>query len=73
MFFLPQTPSGVICPGRKDTKPLPTPATAFKFTSEILTPDSLTIGFIKVILKFILNNSDLRVFRNTEKAEEKIK
>ncbi|XP_071140861.1 uncharacterized protein [Mytilus edulis] len=42
-----ETPSGVICPGRKDTKPLPTPATAFKFTSEILTPDSLTIGFIK--------------------------
>lgn len=42
-----ETPSGVICPGRKDTKPLPTPHKAFSFIAEILTPSTKTIAFIK--------------------------
>ena len=45
-----QTPSGLVCPGRKDTKPLPTPHKAFQFTAEILTPATKTIGFIMVML-----------------------
>ena len=46
--YLLQTPSGYVCPGRKDTKPLPTPSNYFRFTSEILDPTQNTIGFIKV-------------------------
>ncbi|XP_022304410.1 uncharacterized protein LOC111111618 [Crassostrea virginica] len=42
-----ETPSGYVCPGRKDTKPLPTPSNYFRFTSEILDPTQNTIGFIK--------------------------
>ncbi|XP_062575643.1 uncharacterized protein LOC134237559 [Saccostrea cucullata] len=42
-----ETPSGVLCPGRKDVKPVPTPSNYFRFTSEILNPGQKTIGFIK--------------------------
>uniref|UniRef100_K1Q8K1 LolA-like domain-containing protein n=1 Tax=Magallana gigas TaxID=29159 RepID=K1Q8K1_MAGGI len=45
-----ETPSGYVCPGRKNTKPLPTPSNYFRFTSEILDPNQKTIGFIKVSL-----------------------
>lgn len=42
-----ETPSGYVCPGRKNMKPLPTPSNYFRFTSEILDPNQKTIGFIK--------------------------
>lgn len=42
-----ETPSGYVCPGRKNMKPLPNPSNYFKFTSEILDPTQKTIGFIK--------------------------
>lgn len=54
-----QTPSGIVCPGRKDTKPLPTPHKAFKFTAEILKPVEKTINFIRVILSLFFPLSNL--------------
>ncbi|KAK3095217.1 hypothetical protein FSP39_011664 [Pinctada imbricata] len=42
-----ETPSGVVCPHRLDTRPLPNPSNYFRFTSEILNPDMKSIGFIK--------------------------
>lgn len=42
-----QTPPGIACPHRKDTKPLPTPSDHFVFTAETLNIDFSTIGFIK--------------------------
>ncbi|OWF53453.1 hypothetical protein KP79_PYT22920 [Mizuhopecten yessoensis] len=42
-----QTPPGIACPHRKDTKPLPTPSNYFVFTAETLNIDFTSIGFIK--------------------------
>ncbi|XP_033725682.1 LOW QUALITY PROTEIN: uncharacterized protein LOC117315550 [Pecten maximus] len=42
-----ETPAGIACPHRKDTKPLPTPSNYFVFTAETLNVDFNTIGFIK--------------------------
>ncbi|XP_060074037.1 uncharacterized protein LOC132553779 [Ylistrum balloti] len=42
-----ETPRGIACPHRKDTKPLPTPSNYFVFTAETLNLDFSTIGFIK--------------------------
>ncbi|XP_048749646.2 uncharacterized protein LOC125661618 [Ostrea edulis] len=42
-----ETPSGYVCPGRKYTKPVPTPANYFQYTSEILNPGQKSIGFVK--------------------------
>ncbi|KAK3595423.1 hypothetical protein CHS0354_003417 [Potamilus streckersoni] len=42
-----ETPSGVQCPGRKNTKPLPTiPPDVFSFTTEILDNRQNTISFM---------------------------
>lgn len=51
------TPAGVVCPKRKNTKPLPNPASAFHFTAETLSFGSNIniIGFVKEWYDFDLN------------------
>ena len=48
MLFVLQTPSGVICPGRKNTKALPQVAPYFSFTVEILDKSNKEVYFMNV-------------------------